>query len=51
MSFKQTTKTNTNVNTALAFYYKHTFEFYSGPNLSGTRIVTNTPVYEIYFLT
>lgn len=51
MSFKQTTKTNTNVNTALAFYYKHTFEFYSGPELSGTSIVTNTPVYEIYFLT
>lgn len=49
LSFSQTTYTNNDVSNALAYYYKHSFKFYSKKDLAGTLIHTNTPVYELYY--
>ncbi len=50
LSFSHAVYTNHNLNTPLAKYYLHKFEFYSKQNCTGTHIVTNTPVYEIYHM-
>lgn len=49
LSFEQKIYTDNNVNTTLAYYYKHMFKFYSKQNLQGTLIHTNTPIYELYY--
>lgn len=37
------------VSNVLAYYYRHSFLFYSKKDLGGTLIHTNTPVYELYY--